>query len=236
MPYFLEDIIIVSASVLISLFFLGYLLFRGQLLNGLLLLVFVTLLSISGFSDAVFRFNPHPNLVVMADGLNIFCFTIELAILLHFSTVYFIKKPSQTPLPLDAVIYLPAVIISALYSLSPLMVSGVTANTTGFQMNYNPGYWTIVVYGAVMAIISLIFIFITLLRDPDAEDRNEVLFLLLVLILMIFFYGSVLVVPFLYNFINFVSPMPIVFAVLALVYSYISHGYFSLGLGKNPPA
>ncbi len=227
--FFVEDLFAIIASAIIFLFFLGYILYKRQFSSGKLLLALVLLLSLSGLADMVFRFNGNPNMVVLADGLNVVCFTLILALMLDYSTLYFFRNPLAMPWINFILIYLPPIAISLIYILTPWMVSGITQNVgLGFKLSYSGGYWWLLVYGAVMFSLSLIFILIDLWRDPDSEDRNESLFILFILILLGYFYCSVIIFPFWLKMVNFASPLPTTFASLALAYSYIVHGYFAL--------
>ena len=233
MSYFYQDLFFIICSLIIFIFFLGYLIVRRQFRGGKLLLGLTFLLSLAGISDMVFRFNPDPNLVVLAEGMNVICFTFVLALLLNYSTVYFYKNPLSLPLKYYLLIYLPALIISVIYIFTPWMVSSITQNPFGFKISYNSGYWAIVLYGILMSICALLFVLITLFRDHDLDDKNEALFMMFILVLLVFFYSSVLILPFISHMVNFASPLPTTFAILALVYSYIAHGYFSLTMGEK---
>jgi len=227
--FFAEDLFSIIASGLVFFFFLGYLIYRGQFSNGKLLLGLVFLLSLSGLSDMVFRFNSNANMVVLADGLNVVCYTLVLALILDYSTVYFFSNPLAMPWINFILIYLPPIFISAVYILTPWMVSGITQNKgIGFNLSYNSGYWVLLAYGAIMFLLSLAFVLIDLWRDPDSEDRSESLFTLFILVLLGYFYCSVIIFPFWLKMVNFASPLPTTFAGLALVYSYIVYGYFAL--------
>ena len=227
--FFAEDLFAIVASGLVFLSFLGYLINKGQFSKGKLLLALVFLLSLSGLSDMVFRFNSNANLVVLADGLNVICYTLVLALILDYSTVYLFRNPLAMPIISFILIYLPPIVISAVYILTPWMVSGITQNASlGFKLSYNSGYWVLLVYGAMLFLLSLGFILVDLWRDPDPEGRSESLFTLFILFLLGYFYCSVIIFPFWLKMVNFASPLPTTFAGLVLAYSYIVHGYFAL--------
>ena len=52
--------------------------------------------------------------------------------------------------------------------------------------------------------------------------------MLFVLILVSYFYSSVLIFPFLNNMVNFASPLPMAFGIMTMVYCYFFHGYFAI--------
>ena len=229
MNYFYQDIFYISLGIFFIFVLLGYILYRRHLPTGGYLLSLVFLLSMAGLSDMIFRWNPNPSWVLSASSLNVFCYSFALTIILNYSIVHFFKdRIGLEPAWLFLILYLPALIVTSIYLFSPLMVSYVLSSPLGFQLAYSPGYWALIVYGAILVLPSALLNLIIAFQGKSADDANQSIFLLFVLLLVAFFYGSVLVFPFLYRTVNFASPLPTAFAILVLVYAYIRYEYFSL--------
>lgn len=229
MSYYYQDTFYVSLGILILLFLLGYMLLRRRFAKGSpLLLSLILLFSTAGISDLVFRWNPRPVAVLYADSLNLFCFVFSLAILAHFSVIHFSRNPAWRETKIYALLYLPALLISALHILTPLMIDGITSGPIGFQLSYNWGYWAVVAYGAVFGLLSAALNIGIILSGPSPREKNHSLFLLFVLILSLYFYNSSLILPFLYRMVNFASPLPTTFAILVLTYAFIKYNFFTL--------
>jgi hypothetical protein len=229
MAYFIQDTLYVALSIFLLFFLLGYMALRRRFPKGSpLLFALILLFSCAGLSDLAFRFSPNPVIVLYADSLNLFCFVFSLAILSHFSLLHFSKNPLWTHTKSYLLLYLPALIIAALHILSPLMISGIISGPIGFQLNYNWGYWLIVIYAALFGFHSIALNLIIIVKNPLAAEKNHSIFLLLVLLLSLYFYNSSLILPFLYRMVNFASPLPTTFAVLILTYTFIRYNYFTL--------
>ncbi|MFH1347593.1 MAG: hypothetical protein ABIH22_02775 [Candidatus Margulisiibacteriota bacterium] len=229
MAYYYQDISYILGSILLLLFLVGEMLhFRHLPKGGPLLLGLTLLLSTAGLSDLIFRSNPNPTIILFADSLNVFCFTFALAIILNYSLVYFSKNPLWSEKKAYLVLYIPALIISALHALSPMMIKGVLWGPISYQLNYNPGYWIIVAYGISFAFLSILFSLSAARKIQSPSEKNQSLLLVCVLILLTYFYNSSLILPFLFKTVNFASPLPTTFAILLLVYGYIEYNYFSL--------
>ncbi len=228
MVYFMQDIFSYLASALVFFALLAYAIYKKRS-NLQLLLASVFLMSSAALSDMLFRWNPNPNIVVLADGMNVFCYSFIMAIMLHFSVVYFFKNTIPSlPSRFYLALYLPPLVLSAVYILTPFMVTGIIHNPTGFKLNYGGSYWVLIAYGMALAALSLLFILWILLEDRDPEERNQTIFVLFVLILVSYFYSSALIFPFLNNLVNFASPLPMTFGILIMVYCYFVHGYFAI--------
>jgi hypothetical protein len=229
MDYFYQDMLYFLIGLFFFLFLAGYMIYHRRFpRGGFLLLGLILLLSTASLSDLAFRVNPHPNIVLFADSLNIFCYTLILAILLHYSLAYSSEKPVWTETKSYLALYLPALIISALYALSPLMVAGIVSGSIGFQLSYNPGYWVIVIYGIFLSLSCVYLNLEHLGRDKSPAEINRSIFLLFTLLLLAYFYNASLILPFLFRTVNFASPLPTSFAIMVLVYAYTKYNYFSL--------
>jgi len=235
MVYFIQDTLFVALSIFLLFFLLGYMALRHRFPKGSpLLCALILLFSSAGLSDLAFRFSPNPVVVLYADSLNLFCFVFSLAILSHFSLVHFSKNPIWTHSKFYLILYLPALIIAVLHTLSPLMISGIVSGPIGFQLSYNWGYWLIVIYAALFGLHSVLLNLIIIVKNPVAAEKNHSVFLLLVLLLSLYFYNSSLILPFLYRMVNFSSPLPTTFAILILTYTFIRYHYFTLEFLEHP--
>jgi|GEM_PF-1337046 len=229
MKYFYQDILYVSLSVVLLLVLVIHMLARRRFPKGSpLLLGLMLLLSTAGLSDIAFRFNPRPDIVLLADSLNVFCFSFALAIILHFSLAYFSPNQRLTRTKLYLLLYAPALVISGLHALSPLTIHGIISGPIGFQLSYNWGYWIIVAYGVLFGLYSLFLNVDMIFIKKDPAEKNRAAFLVFVLLLIAYFYQSSLIFPFLFRMVNFASPLPTTCAVLVLAYAYIKYRYFTL--------
>jgi hypothetical protein len=225
--YFYQDLSYIIISVVFIAYLFGYAEIHRRIPKGFFLLLLLTLLlSTGGLSDMVFRWNPDPTLVILADSLNVFCFSFALTIILHYSALYFYKNDFLAASKGYRWLYLPACLLTFVYILSPLMIKGIVSNPIGFQLKYAPGYWLIVLFGALLGLAALLINFGIVLHSRNENEKNRSLFMLFVLILTLYFYSSVMFLPFLFNAVNFASPLPMTFAVIVLVYAYIKYGYF----------
>lgn len=229
MNYYSQDLLYILLGIFFIFVLLGYTIYRRHLPTGGYLLGLVFLLSLAGLSDMIFRWNPNPSLVLSASSLNVLCFSFSLSIILNYSIVHFFKgKIGLKPLWLFLALYLPALIVASLYAFSPLMISGMLSNPLGFQPIFNSGYWALVFYGVFLFLLSTLLNLILAFKGKSLDEKNQSVFLLFILFLVVYFYSSVLIFPFLYRTVNFASPLPTTFAILVLVYAYIRYGYFSL--------
>jgi hypothetical protein len=229
MDYLAQDILYIAMGIVFAMVLLGYIAYRRHWPGGGYLLALVFLLTTTGLADIIFRWNPNPSVVLLAGSLNVLCFLLNLTILLHYSVENYLKsKIGLEPLWLFLILYLPALLVSGIYTLTPLMISGIITSAIGFQPIYGSGYWTLVGYGAALFLLTLHFNIMTLVRGK-LEEKNQSVFLMFVLFLLGYFYCSVLIFPFIYRTVNFASPLPTTFAILVLVYAYIHYHYFSMG-------
>lgn len=229
MPYFYQDISYVLGSILLLLFLVGEMIhFRRLPKGGPLLLCLILLLSTAGLSDLIFRSNANPTIILFADTLNVFCFTFALAIIFNYSLVYFFKDNFWADARYHILLYVPALVISVMHTLSPTMIKGIVWGPVGYQLNYNPGYWAIVIYGLSLALLSVLLNIGAIGKVKSPSEKNQSILLVCALILLAYFYNSSLVLPFLFQSVNFASPLPTTFAILLLVYGYIEYNYFSL--------
>jgi hypothetical protein len=226
--YFYEDILYIAGNILLLLFLFGYKVYSGRLARGsFMLLSLILLLSTAGLSDMAFRWNPNPNVVLLAAALNVFCFVAALSILLHFSMIYFHPTKFWKNVIFCSVYYFPVLVITGFQLFSPLLISGIITGPVGFRLVYNPAYLIIVLYAAALVLLTVLFNLATIVRDPHFEKKNQSAFLLFILLLVVYFYSASLVLPFLFGTVNFASPLPTTFAVLILAYTYIRYNYFT---------
>ncbi|MEE8637593.1 MAG: hypothetical protein V3T21_00950 [Candidatus Margulisiibacteriota bacterium] len=233
--YFYQDISYVIISIIFLLFLVGHMFYYRRFTRGSFhLLGLILMLSTAGLSDLAFRWNPRPIIVLYADALNVFCFVFALAILLHYSLVHFFKSRLWTETKFYWTLYLPALVISALHVLTPLMIAGIFFGPIGFQLSYNAGYWAIVIYGMGFSLLSVFLNLGIIVKDTSPSEKNQSVFLLFTHLLLIYFYSSSLILPFLFNMFNFVSPLPTTFAIIVLAYAYVKYNYFSLETESVP--
>jgi hypothetical protein len=229
MEYFYQDLFYFLIGLAFFFFLAGYMFYRRCFPRGAgLLLGLILLLSTAGLSDLAFRVYPWANLVLLADSVNVFCFTFILAIFLHYSLAYSAKQTVWTRTKLYLVFYLPALAISGFYALSPVMVGGLITGPLGFQLNYNPGYWIVVLYGLTLTLASIYLNLGHIESSKPAGEKNRSVFLLFTLLLLVYFYNASLILPFLFQTVNFASPLPTTFAVMVLTYAFLKYNYFSL--------
>ncbi|KPJ68301.1 hypothetical protein AMJ44_06790 [candidate division WOR-1 bacterium DG_54_3] len=228
MIYFYQDIAFVSISILFLFFLAGRMLFFRRFPKGSpFLLGLILIFSTAGLSDLAFRWTLSPTILLSADALNVFCFVFALAILSHYSLTHFFKGGLWADFKFFWMLYAPALVISALHIFTPLMIDRVFSCSKDLQLCYNSGYWVIVIYGIGFSLLSLLLNFGILAKSKDLHEKNQSIFLLLVLLLLIYFYTSSLILPFFFNIVNFVSPLPTTFAIAVLVYAHIRYHYFS---------
>jgi hypothetical protein len=229
MEYFLQDMLYFLIGLAFFFVLAGHMLYRRRFPRGAgSLLGLVLLLSTAGLSDLAFRLYPQPNLVLLADSVNVFCYAFILAIFLHYSLAYSAKQTIWTETKLYLALYLPALAISGFYALSPLMISGLVASPLGFQLDYNPGYWIVVLYGLSLTLSCIYLNLGHIESSKPAGEKNRSVFLLFTLLLLVYFYNSSLILPFLFQTVNFASPLPTTFAIMVLTYAYLRYNYFAL--------
>jgi hypothetical protein len=212
--YYYQDIFYILVGFLFTALLAGYSFFRKPCSA----LVWLSLLlSLTGVADAICHYTAVPVVLLLAESGLVLCCTLALTIFLRF------VLPSLPP----KLIYLPALLLTAAYALTPWLVRGITAGAYGFELKYAPGYWLLIGFVALYALLTVLFSLPVVKRSAQAGGRDQSLLLLFVLGLCVFYYGSALVVPFFYAAGNIASPLPLTFAVMLLVYSCLKYGYFA---------
>jgi len=230
MNYFYQDMTLGAASLGLLFFLISYMIYQQRFTHGgNLLLALILMLSTTAFSGLVLRWNPNLTLLLLANSINVFCFLFAFTIILHFSLFSFSKSPLLWKSKAYLLLYVPAVILSFVYALSPLMLAGIVQNPFSFQILYAPGYWAIVLAGFAFAGAALLLELFILARGASAAEKRASLLSLLTIVLLFYFYGVDLIRPFFANRSFFPSPLPLTIASFALVYEFIKYHYFSLG-------
>lgn len=230
MGYFYNDLVMVAVNLGLLLFLFGFMVARRRFTHGgNLLLLMIILLSTLGFSDLIFQWNPNLPLILLANSLNVFCALFTLSILCHFSFFSFTRSPLLWESRAYLFLYLPSVLISFLYALSPLMLTGIVQNPFGFRLIFGGGYWAIIICGAVLTLAIFLLELAILLRPGSADEKAEAGISLAILLLLSRFFNLNLVLPFFVYLGTFSSPMPTMLATLLLVYEFIRYNYYSLG-------
>ncbi|MFA4844067.1 MAG: hypothetical protein WC632_03860 [Candidatus Margulisiibacteriota bacterium] len=230
MDYFYNDIIMVVANLSLLLFLFGFMVARRRFTHGgNLLLLLIILLSTLGLSDLIFQWNPNLPLILLANSLNIFCALFTLSILCHFSLFAFTRSHLLWESRAYLWLYLPPVIISFLYALSPLMLTGIVQNPLGFRLLFGSGYWAIVICGAALTFAISLLELAILFRPGSADEKAEAGISLAILLLLAHFFNLNLILPFFVYLGTYSSPMPAMLATLLLAYEFIRYNYYSLG-------
>jgi hypothetical protein len=230
MDYFYNDIIMVAANLVLLLFLFGFMVVRRRFTHGgNLLLLMIILLSTLGFSDLIFQWNPNPLLILLANTLNVFCALFTLTILCHFSLFAFTRSPLLWESRTYRWLYLPSILISFLYALSPLMLTGIVQNSFGFRLLFNSGYWAVIICGLALTLAISLLELAILFRPGSADEKAEAGISLAVLLILAHFFNLNLVLPFFFYLGTYASPMPAMLATLLLVYEFIRYNYYSLG-------
>ena len=228
MNYFQQDLFAFGFCVILTVGFPVYLAARRSLAGGWPAVLLVLLLTISGAADLAFKCNAGTSVVLLADSVNVFCFLVSLTVCAQYSLVYFLPGPLRG----RRWLYLPALVLAALYFFTPWFVRGIVQNDyLGFRLTYAPGFWLLPLFGLLAAGLALALNFAALFsrRAPAAKDRA--IFFLFVLFLALFFYGASLIMPFLAGTVNFASPLPVAMAITVVVYSCARYGLFMMEQG-----
>jgi hypothetical protein len=223
MNYLQQDLAYFGLCAVLTVGFPIFLAARGLLAGGRAAVLLVLLLTIAGAADLAFKDNSSTALVLLADGVNVFCFLFCQALFLHFSFAYFFPGPLRG----RRWLYLLPLALALLYFFSPWLVSGIVRNAyLGFRLNYAPGFWLLPLFGALAGGLALALNFAVLFlhREPAAKDRA--IALLLVMFLALFFFSASLIIPFLAGTVNFASPLPVLLALLVIVYTCARYGFF----------
>jgi hypothetical protein len=221
--YYYQDFIFAA----LGFFLAGLLLGRALVKRRYYLLVALLLmLSTAGLTDVVFRYNPDPALLMLADSGNVFCAAFGLTIFLHFSLAAFLRQRYNYNFRRYLFLYLPALLLAAVYALTPLMVKGITSGGAGFEIKYGQGHWLVLAFvGLYLLLIGLLGLF-SMIESPNVRDRECSAIMLLAAGLCAYYYSSVLVIPFLFQMPNFASPVPLTCATLILTFAGLKYEYF----------
>ncbi|MCU0641816.1 MAG: hypothetical protein MUC35_07050 [Candidatus Margulisbacteria bacterium] len=222
--YYYQDLIFTLAGFFLVGLLAGHALYKKP---SYLLIVLTTLFSLAGLTDVIFRYNTDPTTLMLADSTNVFCALFALTILLQFSMQYFCAERVRACARYQLLLYLPALLLTLAYAVTPFMVRGITAGAAGFRLTYNDGYWAVLVFGAIcLALTAAISIYLAIER-PEVRERERAAFLLFALGLFAYYYTVVLALPFLVRAPNFASPLPLTCATLVLVYACVKYEHFS---------
>ncbi|HVN67188.1 MAG TPA: hypothetical protein VMT55_02365 [Candidatus Sulfotelmatobacter sp.] len=222
--YYYQDFIFASAGFLLVGILLGYALQKQRyyLLVGLTLM-----LSTASLTDVIFRYNADPALLMLADSGNIFCALFGLTIFLHFSLADLLRWRHGRDFQNYLLLYLPALAIATAYTLTPLMVEGITSGAAGFEIQYGRGYWLVVAFAGAYLLLTVLLALFSVIESPKVRERERSAIMLLAAGLCAYYYTSVLILPFLLRLPNFASPLPLTCATIILVYAGIKYEYFS---------
>lgn len=228
MIYYL-DLFLFLVNFCLLIYLIGYMIYRRRFTHGgNLLLALIILLSITGLSDIILRWNPNPALILLANAVMVFCFLFGLTIVLHFSLFSFTKSDFLWANELYLFLYLPALILSFTYALTPFMLSGIIHNPFGFWLIYAPGYWIIVIlsFGAGLGVAGLELGI--LLKNISAGENHQAVLSLLIFALLFFYYVSSLVLPFFSRSAYFPSSVILTLAIVLLIYEFVKYHFYSL--------
>lgn len=212
--YFYQDLFYILAGFFFVGLVAGYSLFKKP---SYLLVGQTLLLSLAGLTDAIFRYNSDPVILLLAGSGNVLFCALTLTIFLLYAWPSCPQK----------LIYLPAVLITAAYALTPWLVRGITSGAYGFELEYAPGYWLLIGFVALCVLLAVAFSLQVVMKSEHAKERERALLLLFALLLSAYYYGSALVVPFFVAGANIASPLPLTFAAMVMAYSCIKYGYFA---------
>jgi hypothetical protein len=230
MDYFTNDVITVAVNLGLLLFLFGFMVARRRFTHGgNLLLLMIILLSTLGLSDLIFQWNPNPLLILLANTLNVYCALFTLSILCHFSLFSFTRSHLLWESRAYLWLYLPSVVISFFYALSPLMLTGIISNPFGFRLTFGAGYWAVIICGVALTLAICLLELAILFRPGTADDKAEAGISLAILLILAHFFNLNLILPFFIYLGTYASPLPATLATLLLVYEFIRYNYYSLG-------
>ncbi|MCU0641197.1 MAG: hypothetical protein MUC35_03805 [Candidatus Margulisbacteria bacterium] len=222
--YLCQDLFYILIGFLLTGLILGYSLFKRPCAR----LVFLTvILSLAGITDIFQVYGADPVLILLADSGNVLCALFSLTLFLQLSLLCRPNRPVVWSALANALFFLPGTILALLYTFTPLLIGGVSYGALGFSLTYQPAFWALVVIliGGFLVVCGLALR--EIVRSPHIKCRERATTLLFALLLAAYFYGTVVILPFLYETSKFASPLPLVCAALVLVYVNIKYGYFS---------
>lgn len=222
MNYFLQDLVSLGLCAVLAAALPLFLIARRELGRGWPAVLLALLLTLAGAADLVFQRNAGTALVLLADAVNVFCFLVSLTVFVHYSVDY--AAAGLRPFRLWS--YLPALFLALFYFLTPWLVRGIAQSYLGFRLDYAAGFWLLPLFGLLAAglVVALNFTTIFSLQKEAIKDRS--LYLLFVMFLVLFFFSSSLLMPFLIGTVNFSSVLPLALALLVIFYTCAHNGYF----------
>ncbi len=223
MNYFQQDVVFLVVCVVTALALPVYLAARGLLGRGWPAYLLMILLTLAGAADLVFLHNAGTTPLLLADSVNVFCYLFSLTLFAHYSLIYSAARLR----PVRLWFYLPALLLSLCYFLTPWLVGGVIRSPSfGFRLAYEPAFWLLPLFGllAALLVVALSCATVFSLQKEAVKDRS--LYLIFVLFLTLFFFSSSLLMPFLAGTVNFSSTLPLALALLVIFYSSAHNGYF----------
>ena len=223
MSYFQQDAVCLAFCAALSLILPVLLAARRELRRGWPAVLLTFLLTLAGAAELVYRSSSDTALIMLADAVNVFCLLFSLTVLVEFSLAY----SSSGLRPARLWFYLPALLLSLLYFLTPWLVGGIVESASlGFRLDYLPGFWLLPLFSLLAALLAVALNFTTIFSLRQAADKDRALYLVFVLFLALFFFCSCLLMPFLAGTVNFSSTLPLALAVLVIFYSAAHSGYF----------
>ncbi len=222
MNYFQQDLVFLALCAVLSAYLPLFLAPRHLLGRGWPAILLMVLLTLAGAAELVFQGYPDPALILLADAVNVFCFLLSLTVLAHYSIIY----TSAGLRPVRLWFYLPALLLALVYFLTPWLVRGVARSYLGFRLDYALAFWLLPLFGLLAALLVLGLNFTTIFSLQKAAVKDRSLYLIFVLFLVLFFFSSSLLMPFLAGTVNFSSTLPLALAVLVIFYSCAHNGYF----------
>ncbi len=223
MSYLQQDLVFLILGMLLSTVLVYQLVMRRRLGAGWPAVLLAVLLTLAGAAELVFQRTTDTALIMLADAVNVFCLLFSLTVFVHYSLAYAAAGLRVVRLWF----YLPALLLSLLYFLTPWLVGGIVMIPyLGFRLDYAPGFWLLPLYGALAAVLVLALNFTTIFSLREAAAKDRALYLIFVFFLAAFFFSSSLLMPFLIGTVNFSSTLPLLLAIAVIFFSCLRSGYF----------
>jgi hypothetical protein len=222
--YLRQDIFFILIGFILTGSILGYSLLKRPCFR---LVALTAVLSLAGLTDVFQVYSNNPVLILLADSGDVCCSLFSLTFFLQFALLCRPRRGAAWSPRTNALFFLPGLLLALVYAFTPLLIGGITSGAYGFKLTYQPGFWLLVLAlaGGFLAVSGLTLR--EIISPPDLECRRRALVLVFAFLLAAYYYGTVLVLPFLYGTSNFASPLPLSCAALVLIYVNIKYGYFT---------
>jgi hypothetical protein len=222
--YLFQDLCYLLAGLFLTGLVFGYAFFKQPCFR---LVTLTILFLLAGVTDVLQVYGVDPTQLLLTDSVNVACALFSLTFFLQFSLLGRSDQRSVWPTRVNALFFLPALLLAMVYTLTPLLIGGITTGANGFRLDYQPGFWLLVLALAGGALMVLWFVWREFSQAGEGKARERAVILLFSFLLAAYFYGTGLILPFLAETGQFASPLPLTFAALVLVYANVKYGYFS---------